>query len=120
MHAEDIRAYCLLKREVSESFPFDNETLVFKVNNKMFALVSLEGPLRISLKCDPEKALELREKFPAVTPGYHLNKKMWNTVYFDETIDDRLIMEWIDDSYRLVIESMTRKDRERLLGPTDQ
>jgi predicted DNA-binding protein (MmcQ/YjbR family) len=116
MNAEEIRKYCLLKKEVTEGFPFDNQTLVFKVNNKMFALLSLEGPLRISLKCDPEKALELRERYPSVTPGYHLNKQQWNTIYFDSTIEDELIRQWIDDSYYLIIQKMPKKDRIRLLG----
>jgi predicted DNA-binding protein (MmcQ/YjbR family) len=116
MNAEDIREYCLMMKEVTEGFPFDNETLVFKVNNKMFALMSLDGPLRISLKCDPDKALELRERFTSVIPGYHMNKKLWNTVYIDGAVENDLIREWISDSYRLVVDSMPKKDRLRILG----
>jgi predicted DNA-binding protein (MmcQ/YjbR family) len=116
MNAEDIRKYTLLMKEVTESFPFDNETLVFKVSNKMFLLMSLDGPLRITLKCDPDRALELREQFTSVVPGYHMNKRMWNTVQIDGSIEDKLIKEWISDSYRLVVESMPKKDRLRILG----
>jgi predicted DNA-binding protein (MmcQ/YjbR family) len=116
MNAEDIRFYCLSKREVSEGFPFDNETLVFKVNEKMFALLSLDGPLKVNLKCDPEVAIDLRDKYPAVVPGYHMNKKLWNTVYLDGSVTDDLLQQWIDTSYRLVVEKMPAKDRNRLLG----
>jgi predicted DNA-binding protein (MmcQ/YjbR family) len=116
MNAEEIRAYCLVKKEVTEGFPFDEVTLVFKVNNKMFALLSLDGDLRISLKCDPEKAIELRERYPAVMPGYHLHKQQWNTIHIDGTVEDELIKRWIDDSYYLIIGKMSKKDRNRLLG----
>ena len=116
MNAEDIREYCMRKKEVTEGLPFDNETLVFKVNNKMFALMSLDGPLSINLKCDPEKAVELRERYDAVLPGYHMNKQLWNTVNVDGSIEDYLIKQWIDDSYVLVIGKMPIKDRQRLLG----
>ena len=116
MHAEDIRHYCLKKAEVTESLPFNDTALVFKVNNKMFMILDLESELRISLKCDPDDAIELRERFNSVIPGYHLNKKLWNTIYIDGSIDDELIYKWIDDSYRLIIEKMPMKDRVRLLG----
>jgi predicted DNA-binding protein (MmcQ/YjbR family) len=115
MNVEEIREYCLLMKEVAESFPFDNETLVFKVNNKMFLLMSLDGPLRISLKCDPERAIELREQYAAVFPGYHMNKRLWNTVQIDGSIDDELIKEWISDSYRVVVASMPKKERTRIM-----
>ncbi len=114
MNIEDIRNYCLLKKGVTEGFPFDEETLVFKVAGKMFALVNLEDDLSINLKCDPEKAPELREQFPAVIPGYHMNKKHWNTVIIDGSIRDKLIGEWIDDSYNLVIEKLTASQRKLL------
>ncbi len=109
MNIEKIRAYCLSKPEVTESFPFDETTLVFKVRNKMFALLNLEQPLSINLKCDPEKALELREHYPFVLPGYHMNKKHWNTVLLDQPVDDVLIRSWIDDSYALVSAKLPKK-----------
>ncbi|MFH1121429.1 MAG: MmcQ/YjbR family DNA-binding protein [Bacteroidota bacterium] len=99
MNIEQFRDYCLSLPGVSEHFPFDETTLVFKVNGKMFALTDLEGPLSVNLKCDPELAIELREKYPAVKPGYHMNKKHWNTVEIDGSINDKLITEWIDHSY---------------------
>jgi predicted DNA-binding protein (MmcQ/YjbR family) len=102
MDTESLREYCISKNSVTESFPFDEETLVFKVADKIFALVSLEGELTINLKCDPCFALELRERYPAVTPGYHMNKKHWNTIVVDGSISDKEIFSWIDDSYELV------------------
>jgi predicted DNA-binding protein (MmcQ/YjbR family) len=108
---EALQAYCLSKRAVTESFPFDETTLVFKVHNKMFALLSLEeDPLRINLKCDPETALELREEYLQVTPGYHMNKKHWNTVVIQD-LPWKLLQEWIDHSYDLVWNSLPKKVR---------
>lgn len=115
MNVEEIREYCLKKKLTTESFPFDDVTLVFKVNNKMFAIVSLDGDLRISLKCDPEKAMSLRERYPAVKPGYHLHKQQWNTIDIDGSIESKLLREWIDDSYNLIIEKMPKKDRDLFL-----
>ena len=97
-----LRNYCLGKPGAMECFPFDEETLVFKVDEKIFALTSLDGELSINLKCDPAFAIELREKYSAVTPGYHMNKKHWNTVNIDGTIPDNEIFSWIDHSYSLV------------------
>jgi len=111
MNIEDIRRYCLNKPAVTESFPFDEVTLVFKVAGKMFALVNLDGTLSINLKCDPEKALELREHYPAVLPGYHMNKRLWNTVLLDATLDNDMVKSWIDDSYNLVVAKLPKKDR---------
>ena len=106
---EEIRAYCLNKPHVTESFPFDETTLVFKVHNKMFALFSLEkDPLRINLKCNPEKALELREEYAQVLPGYHMNKKHWNTIVVED-LPLTLIHQWIDESYQLVWDSLPKK-----------
>ncbi len=116
MHIEEIRAYCLSKKQVTEGLPFGDDTLVFKVKNRMFALVNLEGELRINLKCDPEEAVRLREMHTAVTPGYHMNKKMWNTIAVDGSITDELLREWIDESYRLVVMKMPKKDRIEILG----
>lgn len=107
MNTEDIRAYCLLKKAVTEGFPFDDETLVFKVGGKIFALLALENG-RINLKCDPEKAIELREQYNSITPGYHMNKQHWNTLIPNE-LPNKLIAELIDHSYDLVLKSLPRK-----------
>ena len=109
MNIESLRDYCLSKKGAAECFPFDNVTLVFKVMGKMFALTSLEGELSVNVKCDPFKALELREQYPAVIPGYHMNKKYWNTIIIDGTVKDSLIYEWIDNSYNLVVSSLSQK-----------
>ena len=104
MNIEQIREYCLKKKSVAEGFPFDAETLVFKVAGKIFLLASLESiPLQINLKCEPEKAIELREEYDSVQPGYHMNKKHWNTIIVDGTVPSRKLFEWIDDSYNLVV-----------------
>jgi predicted DNA-binding protein (MmcQ/YjbR family) len=112
MDVEAVREYCLKKKAVTESFPFDKFTLVFKVKGKMFALLPLEKVSQINLKCDPEKAIELREHYAAVSPGYHMNKRLWNTVVLDGSLPDYLIKEWIDDSYQLVVAKLPKKDRE--------
>ncbi|MDA3892108.1 MAG: MmcQ/YjbR family DNA-binding protein [Salinivirgaceae bacterium] len=109
MNIEELREYCLSKKGVTESFPFDQVTLVFKVMNKMYALTSLDKELSINLKCDPEKAIELRERYSSVQPGYHMHKKHWNTVFVDGLISDTKIKEWIDHSYELVVKSLTKK-----------
>jgi len=111
VNIEEYRSYCLLKKGVSEEFPFDNETLVFKVMGKVFALTDVSEFRSINLKCDPEKAVELRDQFPAVVPGYHMNKKHWNTIMLDGSIPDRLLKTWIDHSYDLVVLSLPKKDR---------
>ena len=110
MNIEKIREYCLKKPAVTESFPFDEVTLVFKVAGKMFALVNLDGNFSINLKCDPEKALELREHYPAVLPGYHMNKRLWNTVLLDGMLDNE-VRSWIDDSYDLVVAKLPKSKR---------
>ena len=97
-----IREYCMAKDNVCESMPFDDETLVFKKGTKIFALTSLEGELQLNLKCNPEYALELRETYGSVTPGYHMNKKHWNTITIDGSIPDKEIFAWIDHSYDIV------------------
>ena len=103
MNAEEIREYCLSKKGVEESFPFGNETLVFKVGNKIFLLTSLDSEnFRFNVKCDPEKAIELREEFACVLPGYHMNKKHWNTVVVDGSVSTKQLKQWIDHSYDLV------------------
>lgn len=114
MNVESIREYCISKKGVSESFPFDEVTLVFKVMNKMFGLLSLDGELRINLKCEPEKAIELREHYDFVLPGYHMNKQHWNTIVIGDFLSDDLIKEWIDDSYNLIVKSLTKKLQKEL------
>ena len=115
MNIEQIREYCLKKKGVFEEFPFDEETLVFKVAGKIFLLASLESiPLQINLKCDPEKAIELREEYEAVQPGYHMNKAHWNTIILDGTVPSKKIFEWIDDSYNLVVSGLNKSDLKKL------
>jgi predicted DNA-binding protein (MmcQ/YjbR family) len=94
-----------------KSFPFDEETLVFKVAGKMFALTNVDNFNSINLKCDPAKAIELREKYEAIVPGWHMNKKHWNTVNLNGTIPLKLIKEMIDDSYNLVVASLPKKEQ---------
>ena len=102
MDIEKIREYCLSKQGVTESFPFGDDTLVFKVKAKIFALANLDGDPSLNLKCDPELALDLREHYPCVLPGYHMNKKHWNTILIDGSVPDREIYGWIDHSFNLV------------------
>lgn len=115
MDIETFRTYCLSKKEVSESFPFDEETLVFKVLNKVFAICSLsKKPFSVNLKCDPEKAIDLRELHSEITPGYHMNKKHWNTVVFEGNLPSELLLELTDHSYECVVLKMTKKERVKL------
>ncbi|MGD8779577.1 MAG: MmcQ/YjbR family DNA-binding protein [Ignavibacteria bacterium] len=109
MDVEEIREYCLSKKAVTEGFPFNETALVFKVMNKMFALLNLERPYYINLKCDPENTIELREKYEFVIPGYHMNKKHWNTVELESSVKRNQLTEWIDHSYELVVSSFARK-----------
>ena len=114
MNAEEVRQYCLRKKLVTESFPFGESTLVFKVAGKMFALLNLEFPLSINLKCNPEKAIDLREHYPEITPGYHMNKKHWNTVNIESFFDESLLKSLIDHSYNLVAENLPAKNKKLL------
>jgi predicted DNA-binding protein (MmcQ/YjbR family) len=114
MNIEEFREYCLAKKGVTECFPFDENTLVFKVMGKMFALTDLVDAFSLNLKCDPEKALELRERYSCVTPGYHMNKKMWNTVMMDDSISDTLLKQWIDHSYEEVVKKLTKAEQKTL------
>ena len=109
MDIEFYREYCLAKLGVTEGFPFDKSTLVFKVMNKMFALTDVDLFTFINLKCDPERAIELREKYDSIQPGYHMHKAQWNSVYMDGTIPDNLTKELIDHSYELVVASLPKK-----------
>ncbi|WP_396635795.1 MmcQ/YjbR family DNA-binding protein [Maribacter sp. R77961] len=109
MHIEEFREYCILKKGVSEGFPFDEQTLVFKVMGKMFALCGLgRVPAQVNLKCDPERAIALREEYDGVIAGWHMSKVHWNTVFL-ESIAPKLTKELIDHSYELVIAKFTKK-----------
>lgn len=114
MNVENVREHCLNKKAVTESFPFDETTLVFKVADKIFALLSLDFPHSINLKCEPQKALELREYYDEIKPGYHMNKQHWNTVELTGTLNDKLIIELIDHSYDLVVFKLPKKIKEQL------
>ena len=116
MHIEAFRTYCLSKKGVDESFPFDEVTLVFKVMGKMFALTGLNREeFTVNLKCDPERAVALRETYEQVRPGYHMSKKHWNTVEFETGLPDALLCELVDHSYDLVVAKLRKADRD-LLG----
>ena len=115
MHIEDFRNYCLSKKAVEETFPFDEVTLVFKVMGKVFAITGLEHEeFRVNLKCDPEYAIELREEYEDVQPGWHMNKKHWNTVYFENGLSDDFLRSLIDHSYDMVVKKLKKADREFL------
>ncbi|MDQ6861286.1 MAG: MmcQ/YjbR family DNA-binding protein [Verrucomicrobiota bacterium] len=116
MEADAFREYCLTRAGVTEETPFGPDNLVFKVAGKMFALLGLdEIPARVNLKCDPDRALELRDRYEDVIPGYHMNKKHWNTVVIARAIPDGEIRKMIDHSYELVVSSLPKKTREQLL-----
>lgn len=113
---ELIRNYCLSKSGVEEYYPFDEYTLCMKAG-KIFALIATDtDPLRMNLKCDPERAIELRESYSSILPGYHMNKKHWNTIVIDGSLSEKLILELIDHSYDLIIKSLTKKERENILN----
>lgn len=115
MNIEQFRNYCLSKKHVTESFPFDEVTLVFKVANKMFALAGLEHhPSTVNLKCDPEKAIELRAQYSDVIEGFHMSKKHWNTITIEGNLSNKLIEELIDHSYNLVVNGLTKKLQKEL------
>lgn len=114
MNIEQYRNFCLSFPGTTEEFPFDENTLVFKVLGKMFALCDVDKFQSINLKCDPVKAIELREYYPEVKPGYHMNKKHWNTVDMQSNLPDELVKEWITDSYNLVVAKLPKKEREKL------
>jgi len=114
MDIEVYRAWCIQKPGVTEEFPFDNQTLVFKVFGKMFSLLDIENFESVNLKCDPEVAIQLREEYAGVKPGYHMSKKHWNTVSCDGSIPDKLILKWTDDSYNLVFNSLPLKIKKSI------
>lgn len=113
MNIQAFYDYCLAKKGVTEHFPFDEDTLVFKVGGKMFALSSLsqweKGEASVNLKCDPERALELRAAYEAIEPGYHMSKVHWNTITIDGDVPEKMLRELIDHSYELVFKSLTKK-----------
>lgn len=116
MNIEELRNYCLSKYAAEETLPFGPDTLVFKVAGKMFGAMGLDAvETSINLKCDPDRAEELRERHDDIIPGYHMNKRHWNTVYSERGLGQSLIEELIDHSYELVVSKLTKKDREILL-----
>lgn len=115
INRESLRDYCLGKQGVTEKFPFDEETLVFMVMNKMFLLTNLEAePISFNVKCEPELAVALREKYDAVTPAFHMNKKHWNSVEINGSIPAQELLAMIDHSYALVVAGLTKKLQEEL------
>ena len=115
MNIEDFRNYCLSFKSATEDLPFDETTFVFKVASKMFALTDIDNFVSINVKCEPEKALILREKYSAVIPGFHMNKKHWNTIKIDGSVPNKLIKQWVADSYELIVKKLPKKIRMTLL-----
>jgi predicted DNA-binding protein (MmcQ/YjbR family) len=111
MNIEELRNYCIAKPAVTESFPFDESTLVFKVAGKMFLLTDLVDTFSMNIKNTPEKVIELMEQYPSVLPGYHMNKIHWITVMIDGTISDYMLKQWIDESYSLIVVGFSRKEK---------
>ena len=114
MNIEEYRDYCLSFKCTSESFPFNEAVLVFKVLDKIFSLADVESYNGVNAKCNPEKAIELREEYFGVTPAFHMNKKHWNTISVDGSIPDNLIKEWVKDSYYLVVSKMPKKKQAEI------
>jgi predicted DNA-binding protein (MmcQ/YjbR family) len=114
MNIEEFRDYCLAKPGTSESFPFDNNTLVFKVMGKMFTACDVDEFISFNAKCDPEKAIAYREKYHGINPGYHMNKRHWNTIETDGSVPDDVMRYLINHSYELVVSKLPKKDREAL------
>jgi len=118
MNARELRDWCLDQAGAVEDFPFTPEHSVFKVHGKMFALSALERePLEVSVKCEPELAVELRNSYPAIRPGYHLNKRHWNTITLDGSLPDQLVRDLIEDSYDLVVSALPKRVKEKLGWP---
>ena len=114
MNLEAFRNKCFSYSGVSEGFPFDQKTLVFKVGGKMFALCDVDDFVAVNLKCDPERAISLREEYPEITAGYHMSKKHWNTVSVRDELSDELLFELLEHSYELVRASLPKKIRDEL------
>jgi len=114
VNVEEFRIYCLSKPHVTEEFPFDETTLVFKVMGKMFALTGLDDPeFKVNLKCDPDRSVELREQYESIRPGWHMNKVHWNTVHVDGSFSDPFFLELVDHSYDLIVQSLPKKLRDQ-------
>lgn len=116
MNIEELRAYCIEKHDVSETLPFGPDVLVFKVAGKMFALTNIENYVSVNLKCDPERALELREEHAGINPGYHMNKTHWNTVEVAGDVSNKLLKELIDHSYDLVVNGLPKRKRDAIIA----
>lgn len=114
MNIEEFRDYCLAFPKVTEGFPFGEQTLVFKVAGKLFALTDVDNFESINLKCNPEKAIQLREEFNEIKPGYHMNKKHWNTVETSGSLSDAFLYEQIEESYKLVVAGLPKKVRDQI------
>jgi len=114
MDFEEVRNHCLSKPGTTESFPFDEETLVFKVASKIYCLGNLTPPLKLNLKCDPVIAIELREEYEEIISSYHMNKNHWNTVDLEGKLSNTFIKQLIDDSYILVFEKLTKREKQSL------
>lgn len=114
MNIEEFREFCIGMKGVTEELPFDENTLVFKVMGKMFALTGMDNFVSVNVKCDPEKAIELREEYNAVKPGYHMNKKHWNTIEVNSDMADQELRDWVLHSYDLVVAKLPKKTREEL------
>lgn len=114
MNVETYRSYCLNLKGTSEGFPFDNVTLVIKVGGKIFALFDIDQFSSVNLKCDPERAIDLRENYEGVQPGYHMNKKHWNTIRLNQDVSDNMLIELTEHSYELVVASLSKKIKDEL------
>ncbi len=114
MNVEQVREHCLSLKAVTEDMPFGDDTIVFRVYQKIFALVSLSGNNMVNLKCDPARAIELREEYAAIIPGYHMNKAHWNSVHLDGNLKDELIKELVEHSYQLIVLSLPKNKQEEL------
>lgn len=116
MNIETLRNYCIAKPGVTESFPFGEDTLVFKIADKIFLLTNLSKPNRFNVKCDPEQAIILREEYSEIIPGYHMNKRHWNTVYLDGNLPEQLILQQINQSYDLIFKSLPKTKQQEILA----
>ncbi|MGZ3836893.1 MAG: MmcQ/YjbR family DNA-binding protein [Mucilaginibacter sp.] len=114
MNIEELRDYCIQKPAATEGLPFGEDTLVFKVGGKMFLLTGIQAGNSFNVKCDPELAVELREQYTEVQPGYHMNKRTWNTVYMDGSLTNKQLREMIDHSYDLIFNSLPKKIQEEI------
>lgn len=115
MNIEEFREYCISKPCATEDMPFDDDMLVFRICNKIFACVSMSRPDMAYMKCDPERALDLREQYSAIEGAYHWNKKYWNQIHFNSDVPDKLILQLVDHSYDEVVKKLTKKEREGLV-----